>query len=205
MKLSKIYKLFIVLSGVIFFSCDSDNPEIPHEEELITTVKLTLHNESDENTEDLVFIYSDHDGDGGEAAEITVPKLAAGTVYHGHIEFLNESEEHEQGSVASPKSEVEDDHEHGDDITEEIKDEAEEHQIFYLLDPSTLATIDYAEDDVDGNGNPIGLEVAIETDTAGSGKLRIVLLHEPKKPNSGTLADAGGSTDLDVTFDFVVE
>ena len=40
--------------------------------------------------------------------------------------------------------------------------------------------------------------------SAGSGKLTFTLRHEPKKPNTG-LTDAGGSTDLEATFDIVVE
>ena len=46
---------------------------------------------------------------------------------------------------------------------------------------------------------------SIVTGEASTGNLRIVLRHEPTKPNDGTLAGAGGSTDVDVTFAVTIQ
>ena len=43
----------------------------------------------------------------------------------------------------------------------------------------------------------------LSTGEASSGTLTLTLRHEPNKPNSG-LADAGGETDIEVTFDVAV-
>jgi hypothetical protein len=59
--------------------------------------------------------------------------------------------------------------------------------------------------DVDSGNNPLGLSTTVDTGSAGTGSLTIVLKHEPKKPNNGTVADAGGQTDVEVTFDVTVQ
>ena len=57
----------------------------------------------------------------------------------------------------------------------------------------------------DRNGNDLGTQFSLSTAAAGSGALRIVLRHEPNKPNDGTLIGAGGETDFDVSFNVTVE
>ena len=53
-------------------------------------------------------------------------------------------------------------------------------------------------------GNPVGLSFILSTLDASSGALTFTLRHEPNKPNSG-LDNAGGETDMEVTFDVTVE
>ena len=57
----------------------------------------------------------------------------------------------------------------------------------------------------DEDGNPVGIETTLTTGNAGSGTLTIILKHEPTKPNDGTAAGAGGSTDVEVTFPITVQ
>ena len=188
-----------LLSAVLFTSCDDDDPEIAHEHELITDVILHLEDTAGNEIE---FHYNVEDGSESDT-------LAANMTYTGMVEVLNLSEEdHDEeegdheGHDHARTVEEEHGHEHGEDVTEEIKEEGDLHQMFYILDPAALATI--TTTDVDENGNPLGLEFTVVTGDAGTGDLRVVLLHEPTKPNEG-LEDAGGSTDFDITFDFVVE
>ena len=200
MKLFTKYLWASLLAVVALSSCDDDDPEIPNEEEVITTVILELE---DEAGNDIDFVFEDLDGDGGNAPEITSEPLAANTTYHGHIEFLNELAEEEEEE--EEEDEDEHGHAHGEDVTEEIREEAEEHQVFYVLSSGVDATAQYEDDDVDADGNPVGLEVIITTGDASTGTLTITLRHEPKKPNDGTLSDAGGETDVEVTFDMVIQ
>ncbi len=88
-----------------------------------------------------------------------------------------------------------------EDITEEVAEEAEEHQVFYSFTSpiSSVATLD-----TDSSGNPLGLVFTLTTGNAGNATLGLTLRHEPKKPNSGIL-DAGGETDVAVTFSVSVE
>ena len=56
----------------------------------------------------------------------------------------------------------------------------------------------------DGDGNPLGTMFVLNTGIPSSGGLTFTLRHEPNKPNTG-LENAGGSTDIEVTFDVTVE
>jgi len=53
--------------------------------------------------------------------------------------------------------------------------------------------------------NPVGLEFDFMTGEASTGTLTVTLRHELKKPNDGTLADAGGSTDIAAAFALEIE
>lgn len=165
-----------------FMSCnnDDDNPPPVNEEEVITTMTVSLTGGGSTVT----LQSRDLDGDGPGAPVITVGELAANTTYSGSIVLLNETE--------TP----------AEDKTGEIAEEDEEHQFFFTTS-GAIASVTYA--DQDGNGNPLGLSFNLVTGDAGSGTLLITLRHEPKKPNDGTLADAGGETDIAQSFSLTVE
>jgi hypothetical protein len=162
-------------------SNDDDNPEAVDEEEVITTMNITLVGSGGTIT----LQSQDLDGDGPDAPVIDISgNLTANTTYNGSIELLNETE--------TP----------AEDITEDVAEEDEEHQFFF----STTGEITDADyNDEDGNGNPVGLNFTLTTGNAGNGTLQITLRHEPKKPNDGSLADAGGETDITQSFSLVVE
>ena len=185
MKTMKTIKLLSILfiASILFTSCDNDDPEPVNEEEVITTMTATLTPVSGGGT--IVLKTKDLDGDGPDAPVVTVSgSLAANTTYNGVMEVLNETE--------SP----------AEDITEEVKDEADEHEFFYTSDVSGLSI---TKTDTDGNGNPLGVETSLTTGSAGSGTLTVILKHEPTKPNSGSSASAGGSTDVEVSFNITVQ
>lgn len=178
--------LFLMLAPLVFIGCDSDDPEPVNEEELITTLIYELTPVGGGSTVTLTF--RDLDGDGGDAPVITTEKLAANTSYTGSLTLLNESE--------TP----------AEDITEEIEEEDEEHQFFFAI-VTTDATITYADEDP--NGNPIGLATNLGAGAVSTGTLTIVLRHEPDKDaagvSDGDITNAGGETDIEVTFDLVIE
>ena len=89
-----------------------------------------------------------------------------------------------------------------EDITEEVEEEDEEHQFIFVAS-GAISGVTYS--DQDGDGNPVGLSFELSTGDAGSGSLQITLRHEPTKPNDGTLAGAGGETDIAQTFNLTVE
>ena len=173
----------ITLFTLLFVACSSDDdaaPEPVNEEEVITTMIVTLN-----GPDQVVLTYQDLDGDGPDAETLTVSgALSANTTYEGSIRLLNESEE-----------EVE-------EITEEIEEEDDEHQFFYTIGTGLDVTTEY--DDEDENGNPVGLSFTLTTGAASSGSLTFTLRHEPTKPNDG-LENAGGSTDIEKSFDLVVQ
>ncbi|CAM3436846.1 type 1 periplasmic binding fold superfamily protein [Zobellia roscoffensis] len=177
----------MLLAGSLFISCSDDDdstPAIVNEEELITTVKVTLSPEGD--GADITLQLQDLDGDGSDKPVYTVSgSLAANTVYDGSIVLLNETE--------SP----------AENITLEVEEEGDEHQFFYTVGTGLDLTTEYA--DLDEDGNPLGIEFTVTTGEASTGTLTFTLRHEPKKPNDDTLNDAGGETDVEASFDIEIE
>ena len=180
----KFFKYALLASTLIFASCSDDDDNTPdpvNEEEVITTLTVTL----DSGSDTVVMQYQDLDGDGPDAATVTVSgSLTANTVYDGSIVLLNETE--------SP----------AENVTEEIEEEDDEHQFFYTVGSGLDVATDYAN--FDGDGNPLGTLFVLNVGSASSGGLTFTLRHEPNKPNTG-LENAGGSTDIEVTFDVTVE
>ena len=177
-----IQTFLALLFTLTIFSCseDNDSPEIINEEEIITSVVVNLQSGS----ETLRLSSVDLDGDGPNAPVLTVEGvLNANATYNGSIRFLNES--------VSPV----------EDITEEVQEEAEEHQVFYSF-TSPISGI--TATDSDPNGNPLGLVFTLTTGDAGSASIGFTLRHEPAKPNNG-LSDAGGETDVAVNFTVAVQ
>ena len=165
----------------IFTSCESDDDTIiPNEEELITTVNYIL---TPAEGESITLSFQDLDGDGGEEPTINVDTLASNQTYTGSLLLLNESE--------SP----------AENISDEVEEEDQEHQFFFASTTSGL-TISY--NDEDANGNPLGLSTTITTGEAGSGTVTVTLRHEPNKSASGVsdgdITNAGGETDIEVTY-----
>ncbi len=177
--------LVILIIGTVSISCSSDdeNPVPVNEEEVITTMTITLTPQGGGNS--ITLQSQDLDGDGPNAPVITVSDNLLGfTTYEGTIELLNETEDP------------------AEDITAEVEEEAEEHQFFYSSTGS-IGNITYT--DADANANPIGLTLLLTTQQPGPATLSVTLRHEPIKPNDGTLANAGGETDIAQTFNLTVE
>ena len=185
MKFLKLFSI-LALTGLFFTACsdDDDGVDPVNEEEVITTMTVTLNVQGGGST--ITLQTRDLDGDGPDAPVVTVSgDLAASTTYRGSIELLNETE--------SP----------AEDITEEVEEEDDEHQFFFVVGGGLDATTEY--DNFDGDGNPLGTEFILTTGAASSGTLAITLRHEPMKPNDGTLGDAGGETDIAQTFNLTIQ
>jgi len=183
----KAFLYLCTIAGIIMTtSCSDDDPIIENEEELITTVIYRLE---PLNGGDVVeFRFTDLDGDGGDEPVIIANPLQANTEYSGTMSFLDES----SGTAES--------------ITEEIEEEALEHQVFYVVSGNSVA-IEY--NDADSDSNPIGLNTNLSTSEAETGSLRVILRHEPDKAAQGVAdgdpSNAGGETDIEVLFLYTVE
>ena len=180
MKRCSMYALLAI--AMIGCSDDDATPEPVNEEEVITTVILTLTPESGDQ---VVLTTQDLDGDGPDEPVTTVSgSFSENTVYTGAARFLNETE--------TPAEE----------ITDEVLEEADEHQVFYTTTEGLNITTTYL--DFDSNGNPLGVSITLETGEASSGSLTVTLRHEPVKPNDG-LDSAGGETDIATSFDVSIQ
>ena len=178
--------VFISLLAVMSCSDDPDDPIIENEEEVITTLTYTLT--PSEGGSAVVLSYQDLDGDGANEPTITNGTLSAETTYSGALTLLNETE--------SP----------AESITEEIEEEDADHQFFF---ETTVSGLSVAYADSDDDGKPVGLASTLTTGSAGSGNLTVTLKHEPDKSASGVsdgvITNAGGETDISVTWTITVE
>lgn len=187
MKKNMLKLAFAIVLVSSFISCneDDDAPRIINEEELITTVEYTLVNDADASN---VVVFNSEDSDGPDGPNppnnIVTGMIQSGATYTGSVLFLNKTE--------FP----------AEDITEEVQEEDEDHEVFYL---SPLTGLQIDKLDRDPNGNPLGLRTSFTASAAGMSNLTIVLRHLPNKPNDGTLTNAGGDTDTEVTFTFTVQ
>ncbi len=188
--MTTLYKRSLVLFAVsvIFLgSCKKEDPVIPNEEEIITTLTYTLTPESGGNQ--VIMTFRDLDGFGGNPPTITGGTLNVNTNYNGTLQLLNETE--------APAG----------DISKEIKDEGEAHQFFFNVAGGLDLNVSY--DDLDGNGNPLGLSTTAAAGNASQGQLTIILRHNPDKTASGVaggdITNAGGETDIEVTFDVNIQ
>lgn len=185
----KSIKHILVLASIIILaaSCSDEDPIVVNEEELITTVTITL---TPQGGGDIITLKSiDLDGDGPNEPEIVVSgNLSANTVYSGVTAVLNETEDP------------------AEDITIEVKEEGIDHQFFYAF-KNGLASASYS--DTDENGNPIGIEFILTTANAGSEVLTVTLIHEPNKNGNNVVAgdstNANGETDVEASFPIIIE
>lgn len=191
MKTNLKYMTMALFAAAAITGCkkDEDDPVAPppiNEEELITTLRLHFHSAND--VEHVHFEFSDLDGDGGNAPVIEADTLSSDSVYSVEIEVLDES----GGSV--------------DDITAEILAEDEEHQFFFQVSGAN-ATVTY--NDADADGNPVGLSTTWTVGAVSSGNVIVTLRHEPNKGaagvSSGDITNAGGETDIEITFPVVIQ
>lgn len=182
----KNLKLLTILffAMTIMFSCNDDDDIIPvNEEEVITTMTVTLAPAG--GGTNITLETRDLDGDGPNPPVITVSgNLATGITYNGTIVLLNETEDP------------------AENITEEVEEEDDEHQFFYTIGGALDASTNYSN--FDGDGNPLGTEFSLDAGDASSGTLTFTLRHEPMKPNAG-LVDAGGETDISASFNVTIE
>ena len=185
----KIFKYALLAITFLYFSCDDDddNTEPINEEEVITTMTVTLSASDGSGT--VVLQTQDLDGDGPNEPVVTVSgSLSSATSYSGSIEWLNEMEDP------------------AEDVTEEILEEADEHQVFFSASDGLPLQFVYSAP-FDSMGNPVGINFILAPSTAGatgSGEFTVTLVHEPTKPNDG-LATAGGSIDIQTSFPVTIE
>jgi len=183
----KSLHLFALVSAGLLASCSKDdnkvnNPPNQNEEELITSLLVEL---TPAGGAPSVFAFRDPDGPGGsDPVQWDTLKLQPGVATVARLSFLDESDDTL------------------DDITLEILDEADEHQVFFTAQGIGVNVL---VNDADINGNPLGLESTWTAPNAGTGTLTISLKHQPgtKAPSPGDISL--GETDVEVAFPIRVE
>jgi hypothetical protein len=178
--------MLVALVGLFATACGNDDPEPENEQEEINSMVLTF---TPAAGAPVVFSFLDSDGPGGSAPVISAPALRANTTYSVSVAV---------GEVEGGSTE---------DKTPEIRSEDDEHQFFFVFNPAGLATHTYQ--DTDRNNRPLGLANRVVTTAANTGTLRVVLRHDLNKAfaglNNTNYLQAGGETDIEVTFNVTVQ
>lgn len=194
--------LVLMLSAFMFTACESDDDNTEpddhdHSDDPEVITDLVLNFENPDTQESFTVSFSDPDGPGGNPPVVDEIDLIETASYLVNVTVAD----------ASNPNDVE-------DITEEILEEDEEHQFFYVLggDASNVLDVTYDPTDVDDDGNPIGLKTIWTTSgvTSGSETVTVVLRHEPNKnapgADEGILSEeVGGETDIEVTFNLNIQ
>ncbi|MEH6657201.1 type 1 periplasmic binding fold superfamily protein [Leeuwenhoekiella marinoflava] len=195
MKTTKCIALALI-AIINLTACSSDDdatPEVINEEEVITTITVTLVPQTGET---VTLSSRDLDGDGPNPPVINISgSLQAGILYEGSIELLNET--------VSP-AEI---------VNEEIEEEADAHQFFYQVSTGLNATITYTDTENEylsnGSQNPVGINFQLQAGDASTGILSVTLRHQPSKDaagvSDGDIANAGGESDVAQSFEVEIE
>lgn len=195
------YSLIAILFATIITGCSKDDETEPiiapageNEEEVITDVTLIFTNTNDTN--DVVQARA-QDPDGLGVQELMILdsiNLDTSKTYTLTYEIFN--------NLETP----------GEDIGNEIAEEDDEHQFFYsfsnnaFANPTGNGNIDNASDplnynDMDGNGNPLGLSTSWTTSSSQltGGTFTARLQHQPDVKTATSGAN-DGDTDFELTF-----
>ena len=185
---------------ILVFACSKDeDPEPANEEEVITLVTLEVtkvgssetitynfevegHAHDDEEDDD-----DDHDGHEGEHTEI---ELEPNSSYNVSMLIYNDTDPNNI-----------------ENVTLEIIEEADEHQIYYAItdELSGFSIASASNDNSDSDGNPLFLKTTWTTTGETSGDVAGYLIHEPTSKTGSTRNDFGGATDFEIEFEVHVE
>jgi hypothetical protein len=173
--------LAILLTAGILVSCEKDKEE-DNQEEVITTMKLTFVPVGGGTT--VSYQFDDPDGPGGMAPTQQEIVLAPSKTYNAKVELFNKT--------VTP----------AEDITIEIKEEADAHRFYYETSPGSNITVSGLDNDA--NGVPLGVTSTWTTGTVATGTLKVTLRHYPAVPPNKAAADLVNSTksgtDIEVVF-----
>ena len=183
----RMFKPFMLALGalsLVVVSCKKDEvkpaePTPPNENELITTLELKFSGKGVlGNDTTFVVTFNDPDGDGGNApTQFETIHLLKNSTYKVEVTLLDKSK--------TP----------AETISNEVLAEANDHLFFYSSNPTGL--VDVLITDKDSNGKNLGLKSTWTTTNAGSGKVKVKLMHQPGVKD-GT--SATGDTDIEVDF-----
>ena len=189
----QIFLLPLLILSLVFTGCSDDDDHDDHthpvnEQEVITTVEVTLS----DGTNSYILTWEDLDGDGPDLPVITGATIPTNS-YEADIQLYNKTVDPSDDEYV---------------VTTEILEEDVDHQFFYNAS-NGLNVFDFVYQDMDGEGNPIGQQFSMIDVSGSGGDLNIVLLHEPDKNAAGVpdgdMTNAGGETDIDITFPIIVQ
>jgi hypothetical protein len=178
-----------LLAGLLVVSCKKDDKKPDdhhhdHENELITTVQLNFSGKGiSGNDTTFTVSFDDPDGTGGnKPTSFDTIRFATNKTYTCDLILLDKS-----------KNPV-------DTISNEVKEEADEHLFFFT--PSNSDALSVTINDKDSKGRNLGLKTSWVTKKATNGTVKVKLMHQPGVKD-GT--SANGDTDVEIDFPLVIK
>ena len=165
----KIYFLYLPLVILLINSCSKDDPDGINEQEYISNVVINVT--SPEGTLQSI------DWDLSETNTETI-NLKVNSNYNVGVSFENRSD----------PTEIE-------DVTLEIIDEADEHQVFFEFADVSIDVTSASDDTKDGSRGVL-LKSVWNASSTGSGVVRVYLIHQPTNFNATNREGFGGFNDV---------
>ncbi|MCY4561225.1 MAG: hypothetical protein OXC03_02705 [Flavobacteriaceae bacterium] len=163
------------LALLFLISCSTDDPEPINEEEEITHIVLNVTT-AGSASQDLTWT------EDGITPDQPI-RLSTTTPSDVKLSFRNLSD------PSDPE-----------EVNPEIIEEIDEHQVFIEFAGVNVQTSSDSSDPKDSNGKGVNLNTKWTSSGAGSGTVKIYLVHEPTNKNASSRSGAGGSTDVEVEF-----
>jgi len=176
-------------------SCNKDEQNVNTnvQQEVLTTLTLQFTNLVDTSKKSS-FTFRTNDGAAfGRNAKLDTVVLSKRTAYRMSVLVLDESKQ----NIVNQ--------------TDEINELSTEHQFFFSAKPSDLMSFIVSSFNKDSQGAILGTKVdsVFAGNNAGTGTLRVILRHQPNKAglrvNQNDTTNAGGETDVAVTFPLVLK
>lgn len=195
----------LTLTTTLALAGCSDPVKNTNANEVISRVTLHFEPNGTIGGTQVIAVANDPDGDGGEPPVID-PIVLPSDSYIVAVKFENALEDPPE------------------DITSEVADESDEHQVFFTgsavngpASDQPSASLRHSYIDEDANGLPIGIQNQIFAEAAGTGELTITLRHLPpsngvatktadlaETVKTGGFGAIGGESDASVTFPVTV-
>jgi len=196
----KSFLIILAFLAIVAVSCEPKEPEEENEEELITDVTLK---------------FTEVDAQGNKIGNPFEVKASdpegLGVGKNPTFETITLSKDKRYALEISLFNRIE-----NEDVTKEIKEDADDHQFFFLGTAFVGNTkiLSYQYNDKDPKGNPLGLNgfvTVVANPSVNNAIFRLVLRHDLNKsfagvnnPHFENFISAGGETDLDINFPVVL-
>ena len=167
--LKKTYILYLPLVVLLVNSCSKDDPDGINEQEFISNVVISVT--SPDGALQTI------DWDLSETNMETI-NLKVNSNYSVGLSFENRSD----------PTDIE-------DVTLEIIDEADEHQVFFEFADISVDVTSASDDTKDGSRGVL-LKSVWNASSTGSGIVRVYLIHQPTNFNANNREDFGGFNDV---------
>ena len=175
--LKKNYILYLPLVVLFVNSCSKDDPDGINEQEFISNVIISVT--SPDGTLQTI------DWDLSETNMDTI-NLKANSNYSVGLSFENRSD----------PTDIE-------DVTLEIIDEADEHQVFFEFADVSVDVTSASDDTKDGSRGVL-LKSVWNASSTGSGIVRVYLIHQPTNFNATTREGLGGFNDVAIDIPVII-